>query len=527
MRWIFLVMRLLGRVSWWLTRRCIRIIWRLAVRLLRKRVTTHGSARWAGWLDLLRGRVWGGRDGLIVGKAFGRFLRHRGEGAALVFAPMGSGKGVGIVVPNLLDYRGSVICTDPKGENLAVTGRWRRTFGDVYRIDAQHPSLSHCFNPFDMIRVGTHHQPDDVAALAELLVIPESGDSHWDTSARQLIAMMIAYVIHTRPRVLWTLGTVRQIICLGADSFGHELTLMSRCGNAAVEEEARITLAGLEHDETRSIIKNAAKALQFWSHDRIGGLLTSRSDFDLLDMHRRTMTVYIIVPEDKLRIYQPFLRVMMGCAIASAVRGKDLPRPLHKPLLLIDELAALGRLDALEQGIGYLRAYTRLLLVLQDLGQLRRVYGKESATSFLAASGCQVAFNVNDNTTAGELAETLGRTTILSRSQGVSHARSELLPHHEQHGIAETGRQLQDPAEVRRELAERCFVIMAGRVRFPIKARKIRHYAERCWRGRWDHWNAATPLPSPEAVRETSASDGADAHLTYTAGALDDALRHA
>ena len=51
----------------------------------------------------------------------------------LVYAPMGSGKGVGIVVPNLLDYPGSIVCTDPKGENLAVTGRWRATLGPVAR----------------------------------------------------------------------------------------------------------------------------------------------------------------------------------------------------------------------------------------------------------------------------------------------------------------------------------------------------------------------------------------------------------
>lgn len=487
------------RGLWRVTRGLCRWSWRLIRWLCRRRAISHGSARWATLGDLARAGVWNRRDGLIAAKSWGRLIRHRADGAMLVFAPMGSGKGVGVVIPNLLDHPGSVICTDPKGENLAVTGRHRSTLGPVFRIDAQDPALSHCLNPFDLIRAGTHHQADDIAALADMLVIAESSEGHWDTSARQLIAMLIGYLIATRPRSLWTLAAVRQLIALGPASFDHELELMAACPCNAVAEEARITLASMNSDETRSVIKNTAKALQFWSQDRIGGMLTARSDFSLLDMHSGTLSVYIIVPEDKLTIYQPFLRVMIGCAIAAAVRGKALPRPRHKPLLLLDELAALGRLDALVQGIGYLRAYTRTLLVLQDLGQLRRIYGHDGAGSFLAASGCQVAFNVNDNATAHELADAVGRTTVYSRSQGSSHAAAAVLAHHRQDGTAESGRYLHDPAEMRRMRPRDCIVLMGGAVAFPIRARKIRYYAERQWRGRWDLW-------VPPAVRGGSAA---------------------
>ncbi|BCH05679.1 conjugal transfer protein TraG (plasmid) [Mesorhizobium sp. 131-2-5] len=502
-RWLIIITL---RCTFWILRRLCTQLWRFMRWLLQRRLRSHGSARWANIVDLLRAGVWGRRHGLIVAKKWTGFIRHRGEGAVLVFAPMGSGKGVGLVIPNLLDHPGSVICTDPKGENFAVTGRFRATLGPVFRIDAQHPELSHHLNPFDLIRVGSHHEADDIAALADLLVIPESADGHWDTSARQMIAMIIGYVIRTRPPPLWTLATVRQIITLGSSGFAHELELMANCGHGLVEEEARITLAGLDHDETRSVIKNTAKTLQFWSPDRIGGFLTARSDFDLMQMHTGVISVFVVVPEDKLKIYQPFLRLMIGCALAAAVRGKALPRPRHKPLLLIDELAALGRLDALEQGIGYLRAYTRTLLVLQDLGQLRRIYGADSASSFLAASGCQVAFNVNDNATAQELAETIGRTTVMSRSHGTSQASTELLRHQQQAGQSESGRLLYDPSEIRRMRHTHCLVMMGGAVAFPILARKVRHYRERVWRGLWDLWLDAAPENPPASSARSPAS---------------------
>ncbi len=78
-------------------------------RQFRRAPVTFGSARWlrereAAELGLL------GSTGLIVGKLGRRLLRFADvEGSVVVFAPQGAGKGVGIVVPNLLSYAGSVI----------------------------------------------------------------------------------------------------------------------------------------------------------------------------------------------------------------------------------------------------------------------------------------------------------------------------------------------------------------------------------------------------------------------------------
>ena len=55
---------------------------------------------------------------------------------SVVIAPSGAGKGIGIVIPTLLDYEGSVLVTDIKGENYAVTAEARRAKGrKVYALD--------------------------------------------------------------------------------------------------------------------------------------------------------------------------------------------------------------------------------------------------------------------------------------------------------------------------------------------------------------------------------------------------------
>ena len=114
----------------------------------------------------------------------------------MVFAPQGAGKGVGIVVPNLLTYRGSVICTDPKGENRAITGRQREQFGAVYCLDVADPDRSHRFNPMDAIRRDDLVAVDDCRRLAELLMPKEAGDEddHWRRRSVSILTGFLLYV---------------------------------------------------------------------------------------------------------------------------------------------------------------------------------------------------------------------------------------------------------------------------------------------------------------------------------------------
>lgn len=488
----------LWKVTWWLACKATLVAFfvarsalRLALGTTRRRIT-HGSARWASWWSMARAGVLASR-GIIVARAWGRFIRYNGDGAILVYAPMGTGKTSGLVLPALLEASPrAIVCTDPKGECLAVAGRWRATLGPVWQLNAIAPATSHRLNPLDLIRLGTHHEADDAAMLADLLVISESSEEHWDSSAKQLITALIRHLMNAYPPQLRTLSTLRELVASEGQALVDVLTAMASSTIPSVAEEGRVTLASLGSHEMTSIMKNAAKCLAFWSKDRIGGVLTAASDFDLLAIHRKTKTIFICVPEDKLPVYRPFLRMMMGCAIAAAVRGKDFPRPQHKPLLLIDECPALGYLEMLASGLGYLRAYAQTLLVFQDLGQLKRIYGQHGARTFMAASGCQVAFNVNDNETARELADAIGMTTVLSKSESGSHAASALLNEREQTSASETRRHLMDPSEVRRLPAHRCLVLLSGLP--PLLARKVRHYRIRAWKGRWDAWRVSTVL---------------------------------
>ena len=230
--------RLVSLVLWcarWLLFAPFRFI-RWLARERRKR-KAQGSARWAHrWEQWWYGAVRG--EGILLGRgAFGRLLRFSSDGMVMVFAAMGAGKGLGVVIPSLLTYRGSMVATDPKGENYAITRRQRATFGKVWMLNPTDLPHSERFNPLDMVRVGEPQEADDAEALARLMVVPDTWASHWDDKATSLIKGLILHVLHHEPPASRTLATVRRLSAEQRETFLANLTHMAGHSPSAAARE--------------------------------------------------------------------------------------------------------------------------------------------------------------------------------------------------------------------------------------------------------------------------------------------------
>ncbi|MFT6570236.1 MAG: type IV secretion system protein VirD4 [Sphingomonas echinoides] len=119
-------------------------------------------------------------------------------------APTRTGKGVGTIIPNLLEYPGPVVCIDPKGENARIAARQRGKFGAVHVLDPFGVTglASAAFNPLDRIDPHGLDLADDCMTLADALVHDapgESGDAHWNEEAKALIAGILLHIVTTEP----------------------------------------------------------------------------------------------------------------------------------------------------------------------------------------------------------------------------------------------------------------------------------------------------------------------------------------
>ena len=182
--------------------------WMFVLPLLRRfdyddRADTHGSARFASAGEA---QALNDDHGLLIGRDVktGKPMRYAGPAHLLTIAPTRTGKGVGTIIPNLLEYPFAVVCIDPKGENARIAARQRGKFGAVHVLDPFGVTglASAAFNPLDRIDPHGLDLADDCMTLADALVHDapgEAGDAHWNEEAKALIAGILLHVVTTEP----------------------------------------------------------------------------------------------------------------------------------------------------------------------------------------------------------------------------------------------------------------------------------------------------------------------------------------
>ena len=457
--------------------------------------TTHGTARWGSPPRTLVAD----RRGLIIGRECrvrGSLLRYGGDAHVLTLAPTGAGKGIGCVVPNLLTYPGSVLVTDPKGENYAVTARRRRAHGHC--VIALDPfglvGGTGAFNPLDGIDVTSADAVDNAAALAELLVVREpreSGDTvFWAEEAKALLTGLILHAVSSEPATNRTLSAVWSYLSLPPRELTKLWSAMgSSCaaGGAVARAAARVRQ---KQDRVRSgILAHAQSQAHFLDSPQLARTM-QRSSFSFADLRAQPLTVYLVLPPDRIDSARRWLRLLVGCGINALMRARAPSTGVpHRVLLLLDEFPALGPMPPLERAVSLARGYgITCWLLAQDLSQLQTLY-PASWSTFVANAGVVQAFGVNDLETATYLSAMLGRTTVQTRSRARSAPtgiallarRGDVRASWTESALA---RALMSPDEVRRMDRDTTLLLMPGTD--PVHARCVDYRRDREFAGAFD-----------------------------------------
>ena len=392
--------------------------------------------------------------------------RFRQGGHILTCAPTGSGKGLGAVIPNLLSYPGSAFVLDLKGENYAVTARARREAGqDVFLIDpfGITGARGHSMNWLDALNPD---DPDVVAlagALADMLIVSSGAESdpHWNDTAKELVRGLLIYVAGLPPERR-SMSELRRIVTSSEDDWAEVLADMLDDPDRGQRLVARTATAHLNRPEKeRGSVLSTVVRQTTWLDDPRLATAFSRSDFDLRDLKRHKMTVYLALPPNRLRACLGFVRGFIGLALDAMTSSQG--KPAEGVAFFLDEFGQLGRMDSLADNITLLRGYgAQFWLFIQDLSQLQAVYPRWR--SFLANT-TQQYFGTADYDTAKYISDALGQFTI--RFQTTSQSSQTGFTAKPGGGSAGTGEHLQGrslltPDEVMRLGPTRPIVMISG-----------------------------------------------------------------
>jgi type IV secretion system protein VirD4 len=474
-------------------------------------VTTYGSARWADIREVRRAGLLG-PDGVVLGRLGGSYLRHDGPEHVLCFAPTRSGKGVGLVIPTLLTWPHSTIVHDIKGENFQLTSGWRARFGSVLLFDPTN-SASAAYNPLLEIRKGDC-EVRDAQNIADILVDPEGAlerRNHWEKTSHSLLVGAILHVLYAEADK--TLAGVANF--LSDPSRPIEATLNAMLTTPHLGERAHPVVASSarellnKSENERSGVLSTTMSFLGLYRDPVVAKVTGRSDWGIRDLvdGARPISLYLVVPPSDIARTKPLMRLVLNQIGRRLTESLDPDRRRQRLLLMLDEFAALGRLDFFESQLAFMAGYgIRSFLVTQSLNQLERAYGPNHA--ILDNCHIRIAFSTNDERTAKRVSDALGTATEMRAMKNYAGHRLSPWLGHLMVSRQETSRPLLTPGEVMQLSPNEAIVMVSGV--HPVRARKVRYYEDPQFQrrvlkpsravptnfsARRDEWSGHAPIP--------------------------------
>ena len=499
--------------------------------------TAHGSATWGTDADLQKSGMLTG-DGVVLCQTNvasfrpgskpgtyemvrpGRLITHGGPEHVMVFAPTRSGKGIGTVIPTLLNWKGSTLVYDIKKELWTRTAGYRRQFSRCWRFEPTAPD-SVRFNPLLEVRPGSG-EVRDVQNIADILVDPDGSSEkrdHWKASAHTLLVGAILHVLYAEKDK--SLGAVARFLSNPEMDIYDTFDKMLRSrhlptGPHPVVAQYAREMIDKSENELASIVSTAKTCLNLYN-DPLIDENTRTSDFQIADLMNGDVPVslYLVVAPSDIDRTRPLIRLLLnqiGRRLTEKMEFGDEPAYRHRLLMLLDEFPSLGKLSFFQTQLAYLAGYgIKAMLIAQSLNQLQDAYGQNN--SILDNCHVRMTYAANDDRTAKRISDLVGQSTHVKLQRSFSN-RGWFRSVNESE--QEHGRPLLTPDEVGRLPFEDAILFVAGMA--PYRARKVMYYADSRFKDRTDRqtpdsarqrrgelpasrepsfWERLTPVPAP------------------------------
>lgn len=366
----------------------------------------------------------------------GRYYGHDDDRHILTVAGSRAGKGVSLIVPNLLYWPGSVIAIDPKGELATLTASRRSEGGsewslpmdpghgrvfvlDPYgRVTGPATRFRASFNPLADLDPATERGLDMAWQIADALIIQSSGDgAHWTASARTFLRGLILHVATVETPASRTLLRVRALLTLDGKAFETLLDEMKE--QSELIAQAASAMLAKPINERMSVVSTCDTHTAFLVGDSMKSVL-SGSDFRLEDLKTDRVTIYLCLPATRLATHGRWLRLFVSLALEAMERTGPVEDGKPRVLFCLDEFSSLSRMSSVESAAAQIAGFgVKIWPILRDLPQLVSNY-QEGWETFLGNAGLLTFFGNTDLTTTKHIAERLGDAEVIRTVESIN-----------------------------------------------------------------------------------------------------------
>ena len=447
----------------------------------------HGDARFATTAEIKQNKLLGDK-GFIIGKWKGKFLMLAGQLGALCSAPPRSGKGVGVVQPNMLSWPDSVVLLDVRKESYRITSGFRATFTDVHLFNPVDPELRTMqWNPLDYVSDDPMLRVNDLQKIGNMLSPdPADGDPFWPASCRTLFLGIALYVFET-PGTPRTFGEiVRQIMFGEGESVGEHWKNLIEQRDTSPNPLSSACKAALydfiftSGNTQSSIRKTFTAKLELWLNPLIDAA-TSSSSVDLRNLRKQKISIYLGIAPSDLDYLSLIINLFAQQILDLNMQEmpEDNPELKYQLAWIMDEFTAPGRMPIVAKSIGYLGGYNiRPFIIVQSISQLVAAYGEQVARTIIECLAAEIVFAPKSKEHARTVSEMLGNTTVKNKS----HSRPKFDVKGGSTSTSEAPRALLLPQEVR-QIGKKRQIIFVENMN-AILCDKVFYYKERVFKKR-------------------------------------------
>lgn len=424
--------------------------------LKRQKDNSYGTARWANLddLDLLGVLKNKYTDGVILGLAKGLFKEYKvidnSNTHIALIAPTRAGKGVGVIIPTLLNWQSSSIVLDLKKENYVKTAGFREKILKHKIIKfAPHDENSSSYNPLAQIRLRTKYEYVDTQIIADILTDPGEGKArdHWVTQASALLVALILHVCYekTKKGEVASLGHVMDFFndpskpilerILELMKFNHSddpeffNTIYDSSQNAGINpgthpivSRTAAEIINKDPRESSGIISSCITAITLYK-DPIIRKNTTAVDFKINDLmnDKTPVDLYVIIEAASISVLSPLIRILISQIIGILCPKMEDPDKMphkHKLLLMLDEFPAFGKIPLLEKALAYIAGYgMKAVVIAQGINQLRQAYGDKNMILENCSTAVFYTPQATDKATAELISALLGKRTLKTQNK--------------------------------------------------------------------------------------------------------------
>ena len=371
-----------------------------------------------------RRRTWGrqGRGRLIT------MAPTDGNGHVLVTSQASGYKSTGLVIPNILNYRGPLVVFDPKCELYARTRKAREDMGFTpVAVDGRNG-----FDPARLIAALAADHPSAYVRMAKMMIPKGHGGienaQYFRDAATNLFTALLAYFGETGS--LSILQDIARILARAPDEIHAEVGEALENSKLPFVRNQLGALEGMDPKFWYSVKTEITNQLLFGEMPDIERYITMEPDSDLpAQVIDPECDIFLNIPQHVAEDFAPMLRLMLGAMLTAAqlVEGNEAPRA--RRLFLIDEAAKLGAMDILENIRDRGRSLgLHLMMFYQTPGEIERLWGRAGMTSWRDGCSATVMGPVSSRTSAQDISAMVGTRTLRVMTESRSTSSQVMSP---------------------------------------------------------------------------------------------------